>query len=322
LMMSMRFLGQGNDADKLNVMVEFFKFLGVDLYNLCVNIANYENYFWYIWASDGTNGFLLDLIKRPTELELRMDLYNSGMNPSVNKQYLPLSDFQQALNGTVMMGDVITLSNSSCLGTVNNIPVQVQFSLSGRHMEFIVPWLQEASNGLLPLMSSSYGQIIAAVVGNVTFRNPTPLILTSYLLEYELSWLQWVVISAPQFDNTDLQVEIMGLYVGIWAGTSYVYYAGKTHYLNDPLRFETSFNQTGEVINGNRNFTASIETTSISLNIQCSAPEEQFALLDKEGNTYIYTTVLGSCSATVTYQGKTASFKSKQHALLEVKTPS
>lgn len=55
----------------------FSEFLGESLENDCFNINAFANYFWYIWASDGNNGFLLDMIKRPNTLELRLDLYNN-----------------------------------------------------------------------------------------------------------------------------------------------------------------------------------------------------------------------------------------------------
>ena len=65
LLLSMQIIGEGNDAEMLTVVVSFLSFLGGDIEQDCFNFTKDDEVdFWYTWASDGQNGFLLDLIKR------------------------------------------------------------------------------------------------------------------------------------------------------------------------------------------------------------------------------------------------------------------
>lgn len=65
LLLSMQIIGEGNDAEMLTVVVSFLSFLGADIEQDCFNFTKDDEVdFWYTWASDGQNGFLMDLIKR------------------------------------------------------------------------------------------------------------------------------------------------------------------------------------------------------------------------------------------------------------------
>jgi hypothetical protein len=64
--------------------------------------------------SDGTNGFLMDFIERPDELELRLEIYNTQQQPLVLKEWLPLSDFSNSSNQISMGSMQLTLD--SCFG--------------------------------------------------------------------------------------------------------------------------------------------------------------------------------------------------------------
>ena len=65
LLLSMQVIGQGNDAEMLTAVVSFLSFLFADVSQDCFNFTKDDEVdFWYVWASDGQNGFLLDLIKQ------------------------------------------------------------------------------------------------------------------------------------------------------------------------------------------------------------------------------------------------------------------
>ena len=111
---------------------------------------------------------------------------------------------------------------------------------------------------------------------------------------------------------------------GLWVASSYVRYQGKEYHLNDPVLFETSFYNYGRVINNNSTviISATIETIvdNLSLDISCTAPVDKFAFLEKEGDTYIHTTVFGSCVAKDKINNVT--WKTKNNSLMEMKNSS
>jgi len=313
-------VGNGTDADKFAAVVEFAKFLIGDTYKDCLNISAFENDFWYIWASDGNNGFLLDLIKRPDELELRLDLYSNvpDVSPIVSKQYLGLNEFSQT-NTSVSMGP-ITLTNTSCVGSVNGYDVSVFFDLSGRTNQFLAPWIEQEFD-FVPKFVSSWGNIIKAQVSNVTYSSNLPLVYSTYPIKIGIQLLTWVLIDAPYFENTDLQISVLSSNFGdLWVSSSYVYYQGEEYHFNDPVLEQTSINDIGEIENGQRLFSASISSLldDINLNVTCQASVDKFALLDKEGATYIHTTVLGNCVAIDL--NSNSNFISQSTSLLEVKS--
>ena len=51
---------QGTDADKLDVLFEFSKFLLTSVESDCLNMTNWETRFWYTWASDGKQVYKID----------------------------------------------------------------------------------------------------------------------------------------------------------------------------------------------------------------------------------------------------------------------
>ena len=58
----------------------------------------------------------------------------------------------------------------------------------------------------------------------------------------------------------------------------------------------------------------------IEIKLECTAPVEAFALLEKEGSTYIHTTVMANCDALVKRgAGKELSYASRGVNLLEAK---
>jgi len=308
-------IGDGTDADFLNVALQFLDVLGIDLGNNCFNSKAYETDFWYTWVSNGKQGFLLDLIKRPQDLELRLEVYDiSNTQPAqVIKQFFPLTVFNQT-NGVITMGSVV-LSNSTCTGTIGNITINLTFKLNGRNMQFI-PDAVEYEFPIFPDVVSHYGSLLAGTCNGVTYARDTPMAYTAYPVPILLGYWQWVMLSVLSFEGTDLQMEIVGTFFSdAWLGTSYVYYQG-TEYKLDLFDVETRFGNTGDIVGNVRKFSVSVETLWIHFELECQAPVNYFALLEQEGATFIHTTVLGSCVATDV--GNSLKFQANG-ALLELK---
>ena len=125
-------VGEGTDAQKVITWAEFIGFLVEDVLQLCFVDANYKTNFWYIWASDGNHGFLLDMIQHPTQLELRLDMYDNSANATehavVYKQYFPIDDLHFSVGNWLEMGPVL-LNAQSCTGSVDNITLDVSFTV-------------------------------------------------------------------------------------------------------------------------------------------------------------------------------------------------
>jgi len=319
-LLSFHFVGNGTDADKMNTAIEFLTFLGFDVWKDCITFSDFEYDFWYIWASDGQQGFLLDMIKRPESLELRLEIYDQSNDPIVLKEFLPLNEFSQ--NGSIISMGPLTISDSSCHGSVDQnvtVGISILFSLDGRHMNFVPNWIENKTYGLVPDFQSNYGSLSSATVGSVTLSN-VPLVYSTYPIKFGIQLLVWNLISANQFQGTDLQIEIVGMNIeGLWIATSYLRYQGKEWHLNDPMLFDTSIVTPGEIVNDTRLFAATIDTLEISVGIKCQAPVNQFALLDKEGLTIIETTVFGICTAQVDTFRSQEIYTSSPTSLLETK---
>lgn len=211
----------------------------------------------------------------------------------------------------------LSLSPSQLSGTLNQIHLSGSFSLNNsRHMLFCPEWIEDELDGMIPNVQSTYGTLLKATVGPIIIQN-VPMAFTTYPIKIGLSLLKWAMISALSFQGTDFQVEMVAtnFVEELWVSSVYVHYKGEDYYLNEPMFFESSLTHHGEEQNGKRLFGLKIHSWYISADVECSAPTNQFALLDKEGYTQILTTVLGSCFVTI--EGNT--FNSTPTALLEVK---
>jgi hypothetical protein len=327
LFASVRTLGSGTDADRVNALVQFFGFAYGVLERLCLTWSNYQYQFWYMWGSTGSEGFLLDMIKQPDQLELRLDLYNASATPGgtqppavVTREFLPLSAYRESAGGTVTMGP-LTLTPTSCVGTVGGITVNLSFALGDTEMHFVPAALEKRSDGLLIDVVSRYGHLLGGRVGNGRYSGDLklPTVLTTYPIKAGIDVWRWAMISALSFEGTDLQVEIMATRIaGIWLATAYVLFDGKVHKVDDPFLLGARMPKRGDIIGDDRVFTAEIKVArALELTVSCSAPRAYFAMLDKEGSTEIHTTVLGACNAADAHSGR-KDMVSKS-ALLEVK---
>ena len=324
LIASFRLIGNGTDADKLDVIAEFAEFLVQDIEEDCFNVSNWETQFWYIWASDSNAGFLLDLVARPNTLEIRLASYTASQSPVVTKQYLPL---EQLVIGptSVAFGSTISMSSTACDGSDMGIAIDAEYSLNIGSNDFIPPVLWAALHGLLPQIHSDYGRLQSGKVAGHTYAPSTPLVRTSYTFEYFLHQIQWVMISAMNFTDSqgnpsDLRLEMVALDVekDNFLGSSFMTLAGRTYHLNDPATARSQVTANGTISSGVRKFGVHVtQGKDLDVLFACSAPVGQFALLEDEGSTRIRSTVMGSCSAVDNHTG--VQYASFGQVLLEVK---
>jgi hypothetical protein len=317
---SVRWVGNGTDADKMTAAVAGVTTLATNLQQLCLEFQSATDY-WYVWKSQGNNAFLLDSIRRPDELELRLALYAPPAAPQVLKQYLPLSQFSQTGPLDVNFGSVLQLSPTAVKGSVLGTAVSLGFSLSAdRNNTFVPTDIDEVFVHLIPNITSEYGALSSGNVAGVSYA-PGPFVFTRYTVGITLPVVQWAMISLQQVPNSDLQFEVMALRMldDVWSATGYVFYKNQSHGFDDPFLFETSVDQRGVPSGSNRIFSCKIDDRpgGLRLAATCSAPTLQFAELDIEGSTAIRTSLMGACNVTM---GDGSHFFASG-ALLEVKEP-
>jgi len=210
----------------------------------------------------------------------------------------------------------MTLTKNSCSGKVGNVGINVTFQLSDHEMNFIPSYI-DSWFPYLPDVKSQYGQLINGSCGGIPYSQ-VHMVYTTYPVPVLMGWWQWAMISAMDFEGTDLQIEMVATnFEGLWVGTSYIFFEGEEYKLDNPFVLETIIYDVGEPVDGKRTISATLRTFSIHFSITCEAPVEWFAELEQEGDTKIHTTLFGACSAKNEDSGKV--FKGIS-ALLEVKS--
>ena len=361
LVESMRVHG-GTVADQIKGFLTFGLLLVGDILQNCLAKAAHDTKFWYVWASDGNTGFILDLIKRPQTLELRLAQFmgnsttNMTSSVSVHRQTLPLDQFSVGTdNITVNFGSDMKMSSNGVIGTVDGVFVNVSFNLNGRSNKFLPPELAVLDlNAVLPTPMSEYGQVgnwpSGGMVGEHVLRSAVPVVRTNYNIPYGLdsNVLKWSMVSASSFEDdvtgasVDLQIEMVAMPLRLlpflppmtWIAPTYIRVDGHEYHLNmlEESTEMISIKKFGALTSDNlqRYFVIEIQlpaTTGagvLHISLNCSSPVSDFAMLDKEGDTYIHSTVRGSCFAAVTRidleeKVTTTTCSSKNKNLLEIK---
>jgi hypothetical protein len=273
--------------------------------------------FWYLFATNGANGFLLDLIRRPGESLARMVTYREGRPPRIVRHGFRPAD----LNGVpgalgVRLGD-IALDALGCRSALPDMTIDAGFALNGRSMRFapqFVTWWCDN----IPEFCSRYGALDHATCEGAVYRD-SPVTCSTYSLD-SLAAARWVLISAPRFSATDLAFEICATrLLGRWMPAAWVFHGGREFHFNTSLDslFRLSIGRAGDVESGERVFTASIRASGLRIGVEARGPIDQFARLDVEGQTEIHTTLLGTCRATIGTADRT--FVAERNCLLEVK---
>jgi hypothetical protein len=283
--------------------------------------------FWYIFTTNGDDGFLLDLIRRPEEAEARLAVYSRGQPTQVLRERLPSSRLAVGEDRLDVKLGSIELDRDGCHGVLNRINLDVAFRLSGRTMKFVPRWVSKLI-ARIPDFRSNYGTLDEGVSQGTHYSN-LPLVYSTYEVR-NLAKSVWILITAPKFKDTDLAFEISaaGLW-GLWAPSAYIYFKGTEYKLSNPLVSLLCFrvHHAGEIIGHERVFSASIRSGKISLDVIAKAPASDFVMLAREGDTEIHTTVFGSCEASITLPGRGSEplqyfFEAERTCLLEVKNRS
>ncbi len=272
--------------------------------------------FWYIYSSNGTDGFLLDLIRRPEASVARLAIFHEGCPPRILRRGFAATDLQGTPGELgVRVGD-FSLDALGCAGSIDGVSLQAQYALNGRHMRFVPSWVTSIIRDV-PDFRSNYGKLQTATCGEAIYSGG-PVVCSTYTVN-DLASAKWVLISAPGFPGTDLAFEISAAnLLGRWQPTAWIYYAGNEYQLNSEfdallhIHIETA----GEVQGAERIFKASVHAGDLRMEIEGRGPVDQFALLDAEGQTEIHTTLFGTCEATVNQQ----TFTAERTCLLEVKS--
>jgi hypothetical protein len=272
--------------------------------------------FWYVYSSNGTDGFLLDLIRRPEAAMARLAVFHEGCPPRILRRGFATAD----LHGTpgelgVRMGD-FCLDALGCAGTIDDVSLEAQYALDGRHMRFVPSWITSVVPNI-PNFRSNYGKLQSASCAGAAYGEG-PVVCSTYTVD-DVASAKWVLISAPQFPGTDLAFEISAAnLLGRWQPTAWLYYGGSEHQLNkefDAL-LHVRVDAAGDVQGSERIFRASIHDGDLRVKIEGRATVDQFARLDAEGQTEIHTTLFGTCRATVNHQ----TFTAERTCLLELKS--
>jgi len=260
--------------------------------------------FRYIYVSDGTRGFLLDRIEEPARTKLRLLSCNAGASTiaRAESEHTP------------------KLGETSATSQIPGIEYDIHFALEGESHGFGPAWGPSLMSSV-PDFHSRYGRLTQATVLGESFAD-LPLGCSWYSVK-NLAEARWVLVSALEFEGTDLRLELAGVRIlNAWMGTVIFHYRGVTHRLNG-LRHASRIHVADEPAapNARRTFTAQISTGNLELEIEARAPLTAFVLLEDHGVTTIETTLFGDCEVRVWTRGagEPVTHRATSTCLLELK---
>jgi hypothetical protein len=273
--------------------------------------------FWYLFTTDGENGFLLDLVRRPDESLARLVTYQQGRPPRIVRHGFQPADLKGVAGELGVDLGGIALDALGCRSGRPGMKLDASFALSSRGMRF-VPGFVTWWFGNVPDFCSRYGTLDRAICEGAPYSD-SPVTCSTYSLE-SLASARWLLITAPRFAATDLAFEISAArLLGRWMPTAWMFHAGREYHLNSAFDslFRVRIGRAGDIESGERVFTASIQSSGLHIDLEARGPIDQFARLDVEGETEIHTTLFGTCRATVATAKQT--FVAERNCLLEVK---
>ena len=275
--------------------------------------------FSYLSFTDGRAGYLLDLIRRPRETMARLAVYRQGAPPRVLRQAHPLEAWRADDQG-VTLGPW-RLDERSCSGTVDGVAVACELETVSPEVR-LVPALVARVFKAVPAFCSTPARVVRGTAGPDTFTG-LPCVLSRYTVN-DLAAARWFLVSLQE---PEMRCELAaGWVLGRWAVSGYLWVDGTRHELTHPLRDVPRFRVVaGGSLGGggsDRRFAVSYRSKRLSLDIAAHAPVGEFALLDREGETAIWTTLLGTCRVRAAPAGQaTRELTSTGRCLLEVKEP-
>ena len=272
---------------------------------------------WYLFSTNGEDGFLLDLISRPWESLARLVTYRQGRPPCVVRHGFPPGSVDGVPGALGVNLGGIELDALGCRSGLPGMQLDARFALNERPVRLVpgyITWLFDQ----IPDFRSQYGAISQAVCEGAAIAN-APVTCSTYTLQ-DFGRARWVLISAPRFAGTDLAFEISaGRLLGRWMPSARVFLNGREYRLTSPLHslFRLHIERDGAVDSAERVFAASLRASGWRLDIEARAPLHQFARLDSGLATEIHTTLFGTCRATLSSTRQT--FVAERTCLLEVK---
>jgi len=237
--------------------------------------ANAKYRFWYIYATNGNYGILLDMIIRPSDAAIRAAIYN------VDAHVQPVFWDFYSLDQVNFTGDSVFIGKNQLTPElinvmVHNVSIVGQFLAGPMIMHFMQNWEEKVLPYLLPkipILKSQYGTIHELVAHDVHFSNRA-MAYTTYNLK-DLPQSRWLFISALEFNNTDLSIELAAIPFGsILLGTGYLLYQQRVYVLNNPFAniAEVKFTNPGISQGDNVLFGARINIINkLTLSIECTA---------------------------------------------------
>ena len=276
--------------------------------------------FWYIFATNGEDGFLLDLVRRPEESVARLAVYHQGSPPRIVRHGFPPASLSGVPGELEASLDGVALDAVGCRSALGNMSLDARFGLTGRTMRFVPAWVSWWFEEV-PDFRSHYGMLERATCEGIAYGD-APLVFSTYSLG-DLAGARWVLISAPRFDSSDLAFEISAArLLGRWMPTAWIFFDGREHKLNSGLDslFRVRIGSAGGIEAGERVFTASIRAPGMHLEVEARGAVDQFARLEAEGQTEIHTTLFGTCRASFK-SGPSAGrmFTAERTCLMELK---
>ena len=267
--------------------------------------------FWYVYASNGTDGFLLDLVRRPDQGLARLAIFHQGRPPRIVRHGFSGDEVRGVPGELGVRIGSFALDALGCRGPL----LDARFALSAHSMRFVPGWVAWWF-GRVPDFRSRYGVLGHAVCDGAEFAN-APLICSTYILN-NIAAAQWVLVSAPRFEGTDFAFEISAArLLGRWMPAAWVFLEGREYRLGSVLDslVRVHIHRAGDLEGGERVFSATIRGHSLAIDIEARGDAAEFARLEAEGQTEIHTTLFGTCRATVAGQ----TFTARRTCLLELK---
>lgn len=257
--------------------------------------------FRYIYVSDGARGFLLDRIEEPDRTKLRLLACGAG-SCTIARAESPASVTRAHSTPEAPRGSMPSLGETSAISQMPGIEYDIRFVLESESHAFGPAWASSLLPSL-PDFHSQYGRLIHADVLGTSFGD-LPLGCSWYSVK-NLAEARWVLISALEFEGTDLRLELAGVCIlNSWLGTIVFRYRGVTHRLNGirhARRLQISDDPEGP--GARRRFTAQVSTGILELEIEARASLAEFVVLESHGATEIETTLFGDCEVRVWTRG-------------------
>src|SRR5256885_5242747 len=95
--------------------------------------------FWYIYSTTGRDGFLLDVVRRPTEAVARLAVYREGRPPRIVRRGFDVSRLDGVAGELGVRLGGIAIDALGCRADPGGGGVGASFALSGRQMRVRPP---------------------------------------------------------------------------------------------------------------------------------------------------------------------------------------